>query len=116
MPCGSPGRFVRVRSFVRRSSRVQGVTTVLVLLGCGLLVLYPIVFLAEESLNTGDPVSFPAEKIGLDNYANVFENLHVLGNTALVACMATAMTIVVGFLLAWIFHARISLGGGNSST
>ena len=110
MPCGCRGRFVCVRSFVRRSSSVQGVTTVLVLLGCGLLVLYPIVFLAEESLNTGDPESFPAEKFGLDNYANVFESLHVLGNTALVACMATAMTIVAGFLLAWIL-SRTNIPG-----
>ncbi len=74
----------------------------LVMVGCGALVLYPLIFLAEESLNTGDPEAFPAESLGLANYAHLFGEIRVLTNTALVACMATAMAIVIGFLLAWI--------------
>ena len=57
----------------------------LVVLLCGVLVLYPIGFLINESLNVGDPSTFPPEQYGFDNYTNLIDDAHILGNTALVA-------------------------------
>ena len=63
----------------------------LVVLLCGALVLYPIVFLVTESLNVGDPSSFPPEEFGLDNYTNLIDDSRILTNTALVACSCTSV-------------------------
>ena len=76
--------------------------TPLVLLVCGCLVLYPVVFLVTESFNVGDPGQFPPVLLGLDNYANLYDDARILGNTALVACLATIMAVLFGFTLAWI--------------
>ena len=55
----------------------QALTTAALLLGVGFLVLLPVAFLVEESLNTGDPMAFPAEKFGIGNYLAIFdEDLH----------------------------------------
>ena len=43
----------------------------LVVLLCGALVLYPIGFLINASLNVGDPSAFPPEEYGLDNFVNL---------------------------------------------
>jgi iron(III) transport system permease protein len=99
-----------LNNLVARSKSTQGITTLLVLGGCGLLVLYPVLFLIEESFNTGDPESFPPESIGWANYAHVFEDVHVLGNTVMVATLATVMAVVIGFLLAWIL-SRTNIPG-----
>ena len=40
--------------------------TLPILLICGGLVLYPVVFLVSESLNIGEPGVFPPESLGLD--------------------------------------------------
>jgi iron(III) transport system permease protein len=79
----------------------QGIATALVLLFCGGLVFYPIVYLVAESFNTGDAETFPPESVGLDNYLNLIDDWRIIGNTALVACLATVMAVVIGFLLAW---------------
>jgi iron(III) transport system permease protein len=76
--------------------------TPLVVLICGSLVLYPVVFLVTESFNIGDPGQFPPALLGLDNYSNLYEDARILGNTALVACLATIMAVLFGFALAWI--------------
>jgi iron(III) transport system permease protein len=76
--------------------------TALVVLICGSLVLYPVFFLVTESFNVGDPGQFPPELLGLGNYTNLYEDARILGNTALVACLATIMAVVFGFTLAWI--------------
>jgi iron(III) transport system permease protein len=76
--------------------------TPLVVLTCGSLVLYPVVFLVTESFNVGDPGQFPPELLGLGNYSNLYEDARILGNTALVACLATIMAVLFGFTLAWI--------------
>ena len=76
--------------------------TPLVVLLCGSLVLYPVLFLVTESFNVGEPGQFPPELLGLGNYVNLYEDLRILGNTALVACLATIMAVVFGFTLAWI--------------
>jgi len=76
--------------------------TALVVLICGSLVLYPVVFLVTESFNVGDPGQFPPELLGLGNYSNLYEDARILGNTTLVACLATIMAVLFGFTLAWI--------------
>jgi iron(III) transport system permease protein len=74
----------------------------LVVLTCGSLVLYPVIFLITESFNVGDPGQFPPALLGLDNYSNLYDDVRILGNTALVACLATVMAVLFGFTLAWI--------------
>lgn len=67
------------------------------------LVLLPIVFLVEESLNVGDPMAFPPREYGIANYIAMFdEDINVLLNTVEIAVMATIMAILIGFTLAWI--------------
>ncbi len=99
-PAGGLG--TRFRRLWERIATVQGVTTAAVLLGCGALVLYPVLFLIEESLNTGDPIVFPAEQFGLGNYLDLVHDLGIVRNTVLVAFLATAMAVGFGFVLAWI--------------
>ena len=72
------------------------------LLLASLLVLYPVGFLIEESLNTGDPQSFPADAFGLGNYLALNEDLRLLGHTLQVAVAATVMAVLFGFTFAWI--------------
>src|SRR4051812_3081059 len=91
-----------LRGLWARSANVQGFTTLVVLLGCGVLVLYPVLFLLEESFNVGDPENFPASELGFANYAAVLEDSHVLIDTAAIAVMATVMAVLIGFVLAWI--------------
>ena len=76
--------------------------TPLVLLTCGSLVLYPVVFLVSESFNVGEPGVFPPQAVGWSNYLNLYDDSRILANTALVACLATVMAVVFGFTLAWI--------------
>jgi iron(III) transport system permease protein len=61
-----------------------------------------VLFLVTESFNVGEPGQFPPELLGLGNYSNLYEDARILGNTALVACLATIMAVVFGFTLAWI--------------
>jgi iron(III) transport system permease protein len=79
----------------------QGIATFLILVFCGGLVGYPIVYLVLESLNIGDPHTFPPEELGLDNYVNLIDDARILSNTAFVACVATLLAVVLGFLIAW---------------
>src|SRR5437773_9336836 len=80
---------------------VQGVATLLVVLFCGGLVGYPIVYLVAESFNTGEAGTFPPEAVGLDNYLNLIDDSRIITNTAFVACIATVVAVVLGFLIAW---------------
>jgi iron(III) transport system permease protein len=81
----------------------QAIVTVAILLVVGFLVVLPMVFLVEESLNVGDPMAFPPESYGLKNYFAIFEeDINVLWNTVIIAVMATVMAILIGFTLAWI--------------
>ena len=81
----------------------QAIITLVVLVAVGFLVILPLVFLVEESLNTGDPMSFPPQTYGIANYFAIFdEDIRVLWNTLLIAVMATVMAILIGFTLAWI--------------
>ena len=81
----------------------QAIITVVVLLVVGFLVVLPMIFLVEESLNTGDPMAFPPQEYGIRNYLAIFEeDINVLWNTLIIAVMATVMAILIGFTLAWI--------------
>ena len=81
----------------------QAIITLVVVLAVGFLVVLPLVFLVEESLNTGDPMSFPPQAYGIANYLAIFdEDIRVLWNTLFIAVMATVMAILIGFTLAWI--------------
>lgn len=74
----------------------------LLLVVCGALILYPLVFLVTESLNIGDPQVFPPEELGWLNYTDLVNEPHVLLNTLLVACIATVLAVLFGFVQAWI--------------
>jgi iron(III) transport system permease protein len=88
---------------VRPRLNSQGLITLAVLLAVAFLVLLPVLFLVEESLNTGDPMAFPPEQYGLANYLAMFEeDLQVIINTVVIAVVATVMAVLIGFTLAWI--------------
>jgi iron(III) transport system permease protein len=91
----------RPRLLWRWRPSVQGIATLLVVLFCGGLVFYPIVYLVAESFNTGEAGTFPPETVGLDNYTNLIDDSRIITNTAFVACIATVMAVVLGFLIAW---------------
>ena len=76
--------------------------TPLLLLVCGALVLYPLVFLITESFNVGDASTFPPEEYGLGNYLDLLAEPRVLTNTLLVASIATVLAVLFGFIQAWI--------------
>ena len=81
----------------------QAIITLVILLVVGFLVILPMVFLVGESLNIGDPMSFPPEAYGIANYLAILEeDVNVLVNTVIIAVMATVMAILIGFTLAWI--------------
>src|SRR5436189_5563436 len=79
----------------------QGVVSALILVFCGVLVLYPMVYLVVLSVNVGDPQTFPPDEYGIEHYRDLFESWRVIANTAFVACIATVMAILIGFLAAW---------------
>ena len=80
----------------------QDAVSVLVLVFCCVLVLYPMVYLVVLSVNVGDPLTFPPEELGIEHYQDLLESWQVIANTAFVACIATVMAILIGFTLAWI--------------
>ena len=74
----------------------------LLLLVCGVLVFYPLLYLVTESFNIGDAQTFPPEEYGIGNYKELFEEPKVILNTLWVACLATFMAVLFGFIQAWI--------------
>ena len=77
------------------------------------LVLYPIAFLIQASLSTGDPQARPPDAYGLDNFADLPRYGHIFGNTVAVAVAATAMAIVLGFVMGWILSRTNVPGRGT---
>ncbi len=91
----------------------QPLVSAAVIVVVAFLVLLPIVFLVEESLNIGDPMAFPPQEFGLKNYVAIFdEDINVLWNTLIIAVMATVMAILIGFSLAWILTRTNVPGSG----
>jgi iron(III) transport system permease protein len=79
----------------------QGIVTLAILVFCGGLVIYPLIYLVAESLNTGEPDVFPPTEYGTGNYVDLIDDWHVLANTGFVACLSTVMAVGIGFLAAW---------------
>ncbi|MDC7260122.1 MULTISPECIES: ABC transporter permease [unclassified Shinella] len=69
-----------------------------------LLVLYPVFFVVQVSLNVGDPGSRVITDYGFENYGDIWRNLGWLGNTFLVAVPSTLVAVAAGGMLAWIIH------------
>src|SRR5580692_4226992 len=90
-----------MRRRVRGLPSSQALMTAAILVLCAVLVIYPLFFLVAESLNVGDPETFPPADWGTGNYADLIDDWHVLANTAFVACTATVMAVAIGFLAAW---------------
>jgi iron(III) transport system permease protein len=84
------------------AARLRYVVVPLVLLLCGGLVIYPMIFVVAESFNVGEAGVFPPPAIGLDNYRGMFDDVRIITNTVFVAVLATCMAILFGFTLAWI--------------
>src|SRR4051794_29965758 len=80
----------------------QAVTGGLVALVAGVLVLYPVFFLLQAALNTGDPEARPPTEYGLGNFAGLLAYPQIILNTLTVSLAATVMALVLGFVMAWI--------------
>ena len=85
-----------------RSSGTNMWIAPLLLLVCGVLVFYPLIYLVTESFNIGDAQTFPPEEYGIGNYTELFEEPKIILNTLWVACLATVMAVLFGFVQAWI--------------
>ncbi len=68
------------------------------------LVLYPIYFLLDASLDVGDPDVRPPAAYGFDNFAALPGYRAIVVNTLMVACAATVMALAFGFVTAWILN------------
>ena len=79
----------------------QGIVSLVILVFCGGLVIYPFVYLVAESRNVGEPDVFPPTAFGVSNYLDLIDDWYALGNTAFVACFATIIAVTIGFLSAW---------------
>ena len=92
---------VRDRRALLKLPSSQDTVSVLVMVFCGVLVLYPMVYLVVLSVNVGDSQTFPPDEYGIEHYRDLFESWRVIANTAFVACIATVLAILIGFLAAW---------------
>jgi iron(III) transport system permease protein len=68
----------------------------------GLLVLYPVAYLLQAALNTGDPEARPPSEYGFDNFAGLLAYPQIILNTLTVSFAATVMALILGFVMAWI--------------
>lgn len=66
------------------------------------LVLYPIFYLLQASLDVGEPDVRPPTAYGFDNYALLPNYWEIMLNTLVVSLAATAMALLFGFSMAWI--------------
>jgi iron(III) transport system permease protein len=66
------------------------------------LVVYPVFFLLQASLDVGDPQVRPPSAYGLDNFGGLFQFPQILLNTLTVSLAATVMALLFGFVMAWI--------------
>jgi iron(III) transport system permease protein len=80
----------------------QAIAGAVVAVIAGLLVLYPVAFLLQAALNTGDPEARPPTEYGLDNFTGLLSYPQIILNTLTVSLAATVMALVFGFLMAWI--------------
>src|ERR1044072_4423821 len=93
------------RAELLRSPEAQALLSALaplVALVAGFLVLYPVVYLLQAALNTGDPEARPPTEYGLDNFAGLLAYPQIILNTLTVSLAATVMALILGFVMAWI--------------
>ena len=64
--------------------------------------VYPVAFLLQAALNTGDPEARPPTEYGLDNFAGLLAYPQIILNTLTVSLAATVMALILGFVMAWI--------------
>src|SRR5947208_13044957 len=88
----------------------QALAGALVAMLAGLLVLYPVAYLLQAALNTGDAEARPPTEYGLDNFAGLLAYPQIVLNTLTVSLAATVMALAFGFLMAWIL-TRTNLPG-----
>lgn len=89
---------------VRRRFPAQAVAGIGVAALVSGLVLYPIFYLVQASLDVGDPEIRPPTAYGLDNYERLPQYAEIMLNTLVVSFAATFMALVFGFLTAWILN------------
>ena len=66
------------------------------------LVLYPVFYLVQASLDVGDPEVRPPTAYGLGNYVLLANYWQIIANTLVVSLIAAAIALVFGFSMAWI--------------
>jgi iron(III) transport system permease protein len=74
------------------------------------LVLYPVFYLLQAAFDTGEPDVRPPTAYGFDNFTGLARYPQILLNTLTVSFAATAMALVIGFVMAWIL-ARTNVPG-----
>ena len=66
-----------------------------------MLVLYPIFYLIQASLDVGNPDVRPPTAYGFDNFAALPRYSEIMINTLVVSVSATVMALLIGFATAW---------------
>jgi iron(III) transport system permease protein len=74
------------------------------------LVLYPVFYLLQAAFDIGDPDVRPPTAYGFDNFVGLLRYPQILLNTLTVSVAATAMALLIGFVMAWIL-ARTNVPG-----
>lgn len=86
------------------ASRTPLIPGLAVIATTGLLVAYPMYYLVQAALDTGDPEVRPPAAYGLDNFAALPRYGGIMLNTLYVAFAATVMALLFGFVTAWILN------------
>jgi iron(III) transport system permease protein len=84
------------------SAPAQKVVGAVVTAIVAVLVLYPVVYLFQAAVDTGDPNVRPPQAYGLDNFALLPNYSEIMLNTLGVSFAAALMALVFGFVIAWI--------------
>ena len=66
------------------------------------LVLYPVFYLIQASLDVGDPDTRPPTAYGFGNFVLLTHYWQIIVNTLLVSFVAAAIALFFGFSMAWI--------------
>src|SRR5215813_1838479 len=83
---------------------LQSVTMTAVIAVVAVVVLYPIYYLLDASLDVGEADVRPPTAYGFDNFAALINYQAIMLNTLMVAFAAAIMALVFGFLTAWILN------------
>jgi iron(III) transport system permease protein len=89
-------------AFAGSSISAQKIAGYGVAAAAAVLVLYPVFFLLQAALDVGDPQVRPPTAYGFDNFNGILQYPQILLNTLTVSVAATVMSLVFGFVMAWI--------------